>query len=621
MNNLFLYVEKLASGLDSKYSGIRYDKARLVEFMEANEWFEITPTIRDKAPHITTEECETIGGRLRLWLSAFKQPDNVKLEVLLNHFEPEYPNTCALYREFAESNNIGNSPGAWKLLDCVFFNFAAEITECDEYEIEEFVRHLDSDATLDVARLFAKFMRFAGLSKWSYEFYSRGRPEVSNDAYPLSDYAVMAYCAFNDEMWIRQHLIAKAVGSAQFADLWLFTALCFVCALRGTDLTRLPAPKLPYAPEKVLSDISDGTFPDNLAVALTDELAFRLSMKGLKPLKTSKHSNVSEIKLSVSESLRKPLGTIIAIVLAHHHDIKPGNPFVSGADHRNQYGRFFGTDFVKAMGKRHLSLRRCNKSYLQGIEMATGNDARGRPKGYMLAALARSHKGGIGALPEITDIYLKDANFTGYKPEFIAAQMFERGIFSFIASALLEIYSGKDFTLLPVASQTALIATTGLVPAQIENVMATLEIALLRAHKTVSELICRREPNRQQIGNILQNIASGGAPSRMRECLCLMSAAGEHCPHPDRAGCIGCGYEIYTKSAMQLLMREYGRLRSERGAVAKSERWRHTAILNNAVLPAIEEIVSCAKSLAPGSDISSLLDIAKRGFEPSEPRI
>jgi hypothetical protein len=165
----------------------------------------------------------------------------VKLEVLLNHFAPEYPKTCALYREFSESNNIANFPGAWKLLDCMFFHFAAEITECDEYEIEEFVRHLDSDATLDVARLFAKFMRFASLSKWGYEFYSRGRPEVSNDAYPLSDYAVMAYCAFNDEMWIRQNLIAKAVGSAQFADLWLFTALCFVCALRSTDLTRLPA--------------------------------------------------------------------------------------------------------------------------------------------------------------------------------------------------------------------------------------------------------------------------------------------------------------------------------------------------------------------------------------------
>jgi hypothetical protein len=46
-----------------------------------------------------------------------------------------------------------------------------------------------------------------------------------------------------------------------------------------------------------------------------------------------------------------------------------------------------------------------------------------QPKGYMLAALARSHKSGFGTLPETTDIYLKDAKFSGYRPEFIAREM------------------------------------------------------------------------------------------------------------------------------------------------------------------------------------------------------
>ena len=67
-------------------------------------------------------------------------------------------------------------------------------------------------------------------------------------------------------------------------------------------------------------------------------------------------------------------------------------------------------------------------------------DEPGRPKGYMLAALARSHKGGIGSLPEITDIYLKDASFSGYRPEFILREMFERGIFGFIPAIMLERY-------------------------------------------------------------------------------------------------------------------------------------------------------------------------------------
>ena len=616
MVNLFEYAVDLASGLDSRYRGVRYDKARLVEFMEVNDWFGMNPAIRDKAPHIALDERELIRDRLILWLSAFKQPDSVKLDVLLRYFETEYPQTCELYRDFANANRITDSPSSWKLLDCIFYNFNAEVTDCDEIEIEDFIQHLDTEATLGAAQLFADFLRFSGLSKWSYEFYSRERPEVGSEAYPLSDYAVMAYCIFNEEMWERERLVEKAVDSPQFADLWLYAAMHFLCALRSSDMERMPAPKLPCSPEQTLADIAGGVFPGSLAVALTDEMVFRLEMKGLKPLKTSKYSDVPNIKLYVPLSLRKPLGVIIAIALAHRPEIHPGAQFIFNADYRNMHGQFFGEYFQTAMGKRHLSVRRCNKSFLQGIEAATDDDAPGKPKGYILAALARSHKGGIGSLPEITDIYLKDANFTGYKPEFIAAQMFERGVFSFIASALLEIYSGNDYTSLPVAAQTSLILATGLGPAQIEGIMAAAETSLKRAVSVVGELIRDREPSRQQIGAALQNIASGAAPSRIDECLCLMSAVGERCPNPGRTSCIGCGYEIYTKSALHLLMREYERLRNQGQKTGDDENWRFAAILNDTVLPAIKEIIDCAKSLAPESGVDALSDILERGIDP-----
>jgi len=610
MINLFGYAVELASGLDSLYRGIRYDKARLVEFMEINDWFGISPTLRDKAPHIALDEREIFRDRLSLWLSAFKQPDNVKLNVLLCHFEAEYPQTCELYRDFLSANSLSDSPSAWKLLDCIFYNFDAEITDCDEIEIEDFIRHLDSDATRGASRMFADFLVFSGLSMWSYEFYSRERPDVGNDAYPLGDYAVMAYCIFNEEIWEQERLIEKAVNSPQFADLWLYTAMHFLCALRSTDITRLPAPKLPYSPDQTLEDITNGVFSNNLAVALTDEMVFRIEMKGLKPLKTSKYSDVPNIKLYVSESLRKPLGIIIAIALAHHTEIRPGAPFIFSADYRSMHGQFFGKYFQAAMGKRHLSVRRCNKSYLQGIEAVTDNDAPGKPKGYILAALARNHKGGIGSLPEITDIYLKDANFTGYKPEFIAAQMFERGVFSFIASALLEIYSGNDYTCLPVISQTSLILTAGLGPAQIEGIMTAAETSLQHAVSVVGELIRKREPSREQIGTALQNIASGAAPSRQPEYLCLMTAASRICPHSDRDSCLGCGYEVYTKSAMHMLMNEYVRLSMQTGA----DDVRAMNIITDAILPAVDEMLNAMQILYPDADDSVLLDIFERGI-------
>ena len=93
-----------------------------------------------------------------------------------------------------------------------------------------------------------------------------------------------------------------------------------------------------------------------------------------------------------------------------------------------------------------------------------------------------------------------------------------------------------------------------------------------------------------------------------------MTAAGCRCPFADRDSCIGCGYEIYTKSVMHTLMREYTRLIELKQFNGKADTWRYIKILEQAILPAIEEMLSSMKLLY-GADISSLLDIVERGLE------
>ena len=281
--NLFAYAEQFVEGTNSLYRGIRHDRARLREFMETNGWFGFVPVMRDKDPYISRDEIESIRDLLTLWLSAYKQPNDAKLDALLSYFEPTYPGTCSLYRAFSFDGEIRDKAHTWRLLDWIFANIEKEITEFGEDEIEAFIRVLDTDTSLASAKVFADFVRFVKLSEWDYQFGSRGKPAAENGAYPLRDFAVMAYCVFNDEMWEKQKLIEKAVESSQYADLWLFTAMQFICALRGTDLARLPAPQLPYEPDLVLLDIPNGAFPDSLSAALTDDLVFRLEMKGLKP--------------------------------------------------------------------------------------------------------------------------------------------------------------------------------------------------------------------------------------------------------------------------------------------------------------------------------------------------
>ena len=252
---------------------------------------------------------------------------------------------------------------------------------------------------------------------------------------------------------------------------------------------------------------------------------------------------------------------------------------------------------------------------MQGIEAVGGADnGHGKPKGYMLAAVARSHKGGFGKLAQATDIYLKDARFAGYTPEFIAREMFERGIFSFIPAILLEMYAGDGYRSLPVRVQTKLIAEIGLSAQQIEQVAESADYALMRSKEAVRLIFTGIDGIQENVFMVLQNIASGNAPSRNEEYLCLMTAAEMGCPHSDRDSCLGCSYEIYTQSAMFALMKEYARISDLRNTASEATKARCNRILETAIYPAVEEMLSSAERLYGERDPETLLDILKDGL-------
>lgn len=605
-------VAAMAGELNSLYKDSRAGQRDLLEFMEVNDHFGMET--------VTCENIHAIEERLTLWLSAYKQPGRVKIDLMLSHFKDKYPDTCRLYHKFITDNNLKDKPSAWKLLDFILSGIDRDITVYSESEIEKLMKQISTEATLESARIFSDFLRNVDiggqvLTKWNYTFGPRGK--LVKEAYSLEEFSVMAYCIFNEKMWLKQCLIEKAVNSRMYADLWLFVALNFICALRAGDMKKLPAPELPYDRQKILKNISDGTFLKSDACTLIEELDIRLRLKPMKPSKTVSHDKIPDLKLFIPKSLKVPLGIIMAIALAHHPEICAGDGFVSPSNNLRIIRDFFGEHFVKVLGNRNFSGRRCNRSYLQGIEAVSENN-QGKPKGYMLAALARSHKGGIGSLPETTDIYLKDASFNGYKPEFIIHEMFERGVFSFIPAILLEIYSGKDFKMLRIGCQTKLIGALGLAAHRVEWIAGAFESALAKSRATVSSILQNPRIIHKNVGEILQNIASGNAPGRQDDCLCLMTAAGFPCPYPDSDSCIGCGYEIYTKTTMHILMSEYTRLAELKRSAHSPDSWRYGKILEKAVLPAISEMLGAVKVLYKNADITELLDIVERGLDHAD---
>lgn len=594
----------------------------LVEFAADNAWFGADILSSDEIFFASignekyfmrkTDEC-LLAPYIQLWLASYGKSAQDKLRILLKKISDNYPVTGGLLSKFLSSEYPSDYNAGWILVDFLCSALSSEIIDANDEGIDSLAARVDKELPLNSARMFSAFLAYLRSKRkldngWAYQFGPRGGAQ-DNSAYPVDSFLRMAYIVFNRDAWEAGRLREKALSSEVYANLWLFVAFHFVCGWRGSDIVRIPMPTLPYSGKAIREHLSDGSFDCN---SLLEEMELRLRYVPMKPNKT-KDFNVPALKLEIAESLREPFGFIFSAAASYHDDTSPGDTFVRRAGCFVELQGFFGADFVSSCGNKGFSTRRANKSYLQGIEAAAGN-APGKPKGYMLAALARSHKNGYGALPQTTEIYLRDARFSGYSPEFIAREMFERGVFSFIPALLLDMYEDGHYEKLPVAEQTKLIAEVGVSPSGLEELTSTVQYALAKAHQAVSEIIARPQQMRESVESILQNIASGNATGRQDGFLCLMTAAGFGCTDTDRSCCIGCGYEIYTKTILRLLISECMRLSDKKKSANKTESARCKAILKKAVLPAISEILHSAERLYPDAELRPLLLEIERGL-------
>jgi len=610
--NIFEIADRL-SELNSRFTS-KKKKCRqdLLEFMAINNYFGLQKKDFEKNLSISQSKSENIRPNLELWLRSYGLGGDEKLELLTDRMMALYPKTGSLFAKFT-NHSQADSNILWKLADYLCFALNGELTEMSGDEFEGLAADMDKELPLLSARAFSEFLMYArecGLlsNGWIYNFNSR-RETDAEGAYAAPDFLKMAYIVFNEEAWAKEHLFKKALQSERDANLWLFAACHFICGWRGTDIIRLPMPTLPCDGKSIRNQIAAGSFD---ASSIINEIEFRIRYTPLTPQKTEMYENISELKLFVPESLRKPMGIIFAVAASHHETTKPGEHFIRKSGDRPHILSFFGKDFMGACGGRGFSSRRANKSYLQGIEMMA-NPSASNPKGYMLAALARSHKGGFGSLPETTDIYLRDAKFAGYRPEFIAREMFERGVFSFIPSLMMEMYAKDDYKELPIPIQTKVLAEIGIEASGLEGLTKAVDYSLIKARNVIAEVMKRPEDIRGNIADILQNIASGNAAGKQDGFLCLMTASGSVCVDAGRNCCIGCGYEIYTKSILHCLSKEYARLLAVKNGADPAEAMRCTKILKEAVMPAIAEIFASIKRLYPDADIKALLNVTEMG--------
>lgn len=613
--DLYRRAKDYARQSGSLYCGAVKDRENLLGFLEMNDWFGYRQGVSSEGSAFSGRTLVTIkedaGSKLfkhlELWFAAYKKPHSEKLEILAAYGRKKLPETTENFMRFIEEVNRRDDISSWRLLDFMLYHLKSELTELGTGALEEFAKKLDTEATRDASILFSRFNQWIqekqGISGWSYRYEYRKKRE-NTEAYTLKDFSVMAYCIFNGEHWEKEDMLQKACDSAVSANLWAFIAMHFVCGLRSTDIIRLPRPELPECGEKVRKSILDGTFA--APESISQDIQVRIRCSARHPHKTLGHDHVPELKVFIPQTLEKPLGIILAIAASHRDDVKPGENFIRADRSVSHMRGFFGNEFMKATGGKGFASSRANKSYLQGIE-ATADEGNGSPKGYMIAALARSHKGGIGTLPNTTDIYLRDAAFSGYSPEFIAREMFERGVFGFIPHLLLDVYAGKTYTSLTVSEQTEVIRSVGIRPSGIEALVRLNEAALQKANSVVSEVVSGSE----DCGKILQRIASGEAVGKQKESLCVMSACGYGCAFVERAACIGCRYEIHTKAFLHQLASEYSRMKE---LTAGEDGWRYARIVRETILPVVGEYLETVKKYSDPVEMRTVAGILEGGL-------
>ena len=595
-------------------STIKY-REKVSEFLLDNEWFGVSINLDDYT--ISEKDAEVLKNHIKDYLTT---PPGIKsMEEI---FSKKFPSTSELFNQFVKEQKLTKSD-TFYLLDFLAYNLTKDLFLYSDAEVEKLVEVAAENLTKllgNVLIQFIKWLLVKGVTRYrvSFEMTKRYTIESTNGAYELDEYLELMYYLFNEDYIIKNDMLSKAANSKDYADTWLYLGLHFICALRTTDLERLGHPKLTREPLEVLEAVVDGTWSSSEARRTLLSITTRLTYLNLTPNKTKNASNVTQLKFHVPESCQVLIGTLLAICEAHFQLQIPYNlesPLIRRIKTYEKITSYMGEEIGNLFLERNFSSRSANKSYLQSVAMLADDILEDKSelniKGYFLAALARSHKGDFNEFAQTTTTYLKDAQLGQLKPEMVAKELFERGVLSMIPSMLLTIVTRGKYKELSPSQQTQMIKSLDLTPVEIEK---TLELSIkadTRSQQALKILVENKvEP--EQLLTICHRIGNGEAFSKQGESMCLLSALGKLCPYDDRQHCVGCQYELQTKSTLLLLIGEFNRLNKQYQKLKnKLERGKVRAILEQQIKPCLTEMLEALSEQYGESVLSDYEDIIK----------
>lgn len=584
-------------------------------FLLDNEWFGVSINLDDYT--ISEKDAEVLKNHIKDYLTT---PPGIKS--MEGIFSKKFPSTSELFVQFAEEEKLSET-NRFYLLDFLAYYLTKDLFLYSDAEVETLVEVATEVLTKSQGNILIQFIKWLlnkGVTRYrvSFEMTKRYTIESANGAYELDEYLELMYYLFNENYIIKNDMLCKAANSKNYADTWLYLGLHFICALRSTDLERLGHPKLTREPLEVIEAVVDGTWSSSEARRTLLSITTRLTYLNLTPNKTKNASNVAQLKFHVPESCQVLIGTLLAICEAHFQLQIPynaENPLIRQIKTYEKITSYMGEEIGNLFLERNFSSRSANKSYLQSVAMLADDILEEKSelniKGYFLAALARSHKGDFNEFAQTTTTYLKDAQLGQLKPEMVAKELFERGVLSMIPSMLLTIVTRGKYKELSTSQQTQMIKKLDLTPVEIEK---TLELSIKADSRSQQALkiLVENKVEPEQLLTICHRIGNGEAFSKQGESMCLLSALGKLCPYDDRQHCVGCQYELQTKSTLLLLIGEFNRLNKQYQKLKNElERGKVRAILEQQIKPCLTEMLEALSEQYGEAVLSDYEDIIK----------
>ena len=584
---------------------------KLILMLVSNNWFGIQlHETDDGRVYVNDHDIDVITEHAIVYFSgSIAKTKNEKYEAALSIMRRRLPDTAHNISVLIKEDNIPNSI-AFRLVDFLNSRLVKDLSLYNNEDIEKIVQAANEEMEkcyFDLLCFFLSDYRSVYNARYRVTFSQEKRAVNTKEAYSQEFFSQIVYRLFNEEYIHEHHMYMKAIEKPKFARTWLYLCFHLTNTVRDTDLLRVYHPILPreMSADEVLSSIKHGTFTDADALFVLTSVIKHLNSAPLTVSKTGKHSGVPYVKIDVPENAETQFGILLAICEAHYqrdtysrkkHTDAYFNPVTTYEDICRNMGDDIGSLFIRE----NFSTISATKTVLQGIElfgdMDEDSDKTGiHCKGYILAALARSHKGGYGSFAKQTATYLSDSKMNGMNPEFVAFELLSRGALSFVLSYMLRIITDKESDKLTVEEETKAIEVLGLTPYEANMIAGMTDQSRRKAIETIIRLYRNPVIDNNELMNSLHRIANNEAPAKQEGCLCLAVAAGKKCFYPDQQCCIQCEYEIGTQTTFLMMVDEFVRLQKQNNRCTNPREHEKLKAMSFRVLTAIDEMLTCLK--------------------------